>query len=306
MVSHPKSRPVTKIALGIHPIREVAQQAVEIFKSAADSVGIEIIELGKSDADCQSLQCDIVASIGGDGTLLGAIRSAWSGNIPVWGVNVGGLGYLTITSVDEIAKCIELLARGDYWIEYRSLIEAVISGESGEKNDGQNLTAFNDIVLHRHVPGGGLIVFEVELDGHFLGAYEADGLIFSTPTGSTAYNLSAGGSILSPDLPAFIITPICAHSFSARSLVISDSLKLIVRPKIKMPDDYVLVTADGQEMMRLEKCSLSVDDKSDGASVEIHRAEKDAGLVRFEEIFFFDILRDKLGWAEGHPNHRNQ
>ncbi|MCX6646983.1 MAG: NAD(+)/NADH kinase, partial [bacterium] len=241
---------------------------------------------------------------GGDGTLLAAIRSAYPNNIPVWGINVGDLGYLTISSVDEIGKCIKLLAKGEYWVEPRAMIEAVISDRNGQQ---KSLIAFNDIVVHRQVPGGNLIVLNVQLDGHFLGAYEADGLIFATPTGSTAYNLSAGGSILSPNVAAFIITPICAHSFSARSLVIDDSRILVVNPMIKMPGDVILVTADGQEIASLENCRFHGDqtDKK-GCEVVIRKADQSTGLIRFEDIFFFDVLRDKLGWAEGHLNHRNQ
>lgn len=301
MITTKKSDPVKRIALSVHPIHEVAYDAVVQFKAAAESLGVEVVELGQNDADLSDIQCDLVASIGGDGTLLAAIRSAYPENIPVWGINVGDLGYLTISSVNDIEKCLGLLVDGDFWVEPRSMIEAVIGGKN------KVLTAFNDIVVHRKVPGGNLIVLDVQLDGHFLGSYKADGLIISTPTGSTAYNLSAGGSILSPMLPAFIITPICAHSFSARSLVIDDSRVLVVNPMIKMPGDVILVSADGQDIALLENCKLHMEpDEAKGCEVIIRKAEQSVGLIRFEEIFFFDVLRDKLGWAEGRPDQRGK
>lgn len=304
VVMNADSQPVTKMGLSVHPINELAREAVIRLKSLASDRGIEIIELGTESHAPVDISCEIVASIGGDGTLLSAVRTAYPCDIPVWGINVGDLGYLTISSVEEMGRSLDLLSKGKYWIENRTMIEATVSDEDGKDI---RLTAFNDIVVHRHVPKGGMIVLDVELDGRFLGSYEADGLIFSTPTGSTGYNLSAGGSILSPNLPAFIITPICAHSFSARSLVVDDSSVLLVKPKIKAPGDVVLITSDGQEIAQLDKCSLrSGTDDSVGSEVEIRRADRRVGLVRFNEVFFFDVMRDKLGWADGHPKHRNR
>ena len=152
------------------------------------------------------------------------------------------------------------------------------------------------------------MALDAELDGRFLATYEADGLIISTPTGSTGYNMSAGGSILSPTLKALIITPICAHSFSARSLVIDDGSVLVVRPRLKMVGEIAFALADGQEIAELVNCAVrrhyDPENYEDYCMVTIKRSECNAGLIRFDEVFFSDVLRDKLGWAEAAPEKK--
>ena len=149
------------------------------------------------------------------------------------------------------------------------------------------------------------MAIDCELDGRFLATYEADGLIISTPTGSTGYNLAASGSILSPTLPAFEITPVCAHSFSARSLIIDDSSELVIRPRLKTEGEVAYATADGQEVAELANCPMRkkpVDE--DSCRVILRRADRCIGLIRFDEIAFFGVLRDKLGWADAAPPNR--
>lgn len=300
--SEKKCVPVTRVGLDVHPFRELAAEAVDRFRHAAENHGIEIADLDKSPHDLDNPPCQAVVSIGGDGTLLAAVRSAYPSNIPVWGINVGDLGYLTTSTTDEIEAGVGHLAKGEYFIETRTMIEAAVKGKTGGET---RLVALNDIVVHRRVPGGGLMILDAELDGRFLATYECDGLIISTPTGSTGYNISAGGSILSPTLPAFIITSICAHSFSARSLVVDDSSILVIRPILKMPGEVAFATADGQEIAELVDCPVRSSKKTtDGCTITVRRAERPAGLVRFDEVFFSDVLRDKLRWAEGTSHNR--
>jgi len=298
-----KEAPVTKCGLLLHPHQETTVNALETLRRVAESYGIEIVELDRSDDSFENCSgCQMIISVGGDGTLLAAVRFAYPAEIPVWGINVGQLGYLTTSTVDEVESHIGRLAKGDYWIESRSMIEGIVTCADGKDVE---LVALNDIVVHRHVPGGGLMALDCELDGRFLATYEADGLIISTPTGSTGYNLSAGGSILSPTLPAFEITPVCAHSFSARSLIIDDSSVLVVRPRLKMEGEVAYATADGQEVAELANCPVRTKPvKDDTCRVTLRRAERPIGLVRFEEVVFFGILRDKLGWADAAPPNR--
>jgi NAD+ kinase len=295
--------PVKKCGLLLHPHQETAVKALETMRRAADSHGIETIELDRSDVSFdKSAGCQVIISVGGDGTLLAAVRFAYPADIPVWGINVGQLGYLTTSTIDEIESHVSRLAKGDYWIENRSMIEGIVTRADGKDVE---LVALNDIVVHRNVPGGGLMALDCELDGRFLATYEADGLIISTPTGSTGYNLSAGGSILSTTLPAFEITPICAHSFSARSLIIDDSSVLVVRPRLKAEGEVAYATADGQEVAELANCPVRTKPvKDDSCRVTLKRAERPIGLVRFDEVVFFGILRDKLGWADAAPPNR--
>jgi len=296
------SAPIKRVGLTVHPMQDRAQDAVERLKKAAESNGIGIIELGhdpENSCSADSKSCEAVVSIGGDGTLLAAVRWAYPSNVPVWGINVGDLGYLTTSGTDDIEELTGKLSRGEYWVEDRTMVEGIVNGGS------KRLLALNDIVVHRHVPGGGLMMLDVQLNGRFLATYEADGLIISTPTGSTGYNMSAGGSILSPDLKAFILTPICAHSFSARSLVVDDSSELIVRPRLKYENEVAFATADGQEIAELVNCPTRDDDKAKefctNCEVVVKRGERPAGLIRFDEVFFSDVLRDKLSWAESAP-----
>jgi len=298
-----KSAQVRNAGLTVHPVHDRAEEAIEAFRKYADLNGIEIIDLGydpESASDETAKSCQAVVSIGGDGTMLAAVRWAYPLDIPVWGINVGDLGYLTTSGTDDLGKLTGKLAAGEYHVEQRTMLEAMVNG--GETR----LIALNDIVVHRHVPGGGLIMLDAELDGRFLATYEADGLIISTPTGSTGYNMSAGGSILSPDLKAFIITPVCAHSFSARSLVVDDSSVLVIRARLKSAGETAFVTADGQEIAKMTNCPLRdrehAPDSCGRCEVEVRKSGRPAGLVRFDEIFFSDVLRDKLGWAESAPN----
>ncbi len=304
-MSDNSSMPITRLGLVVHPQYDVAEDAVVRFRKAADASGIEIIESSELSRNTDESPCQAIASIGGDGTLLAAVRSGYPFDIPVMGINVGDLGYLTTLGVEEIERSTKRLAKGEYWVEARSMIEAVIHGEAESET---RLLALNDIVIHRNVPAGGLMALDAELDGRFLATYEADGLIISTPTGSTGYNMSAGGSILSPTLKALIITPICAHSFSARSLVIDDGSVLVVRPRLKMVGEIAFALADGQEIAELVNCAVrghcDPENYKDYCMVTIKRSERNAGLIRFDEVFFSDVLRDKLGWAEAAPEKK--
>jgi len=289
-----KQKSVRRVGIKIHPLYHPAEKALTAFRSACEKYGIEIIEPVDS-------SCHAVVSIGGDGTLLSAVHDAHPNDIPVWGINVGGLGYLTSSGTDNIESETERLANGDYHVEHRTMMEATIHHTNGDES---KLIALNDIVIHRQVPAGGLMMLDAELDGRFLATFEADGLIISTPTGSTGYNLAAGGSILSPTLHGFILTPICAHSFSARSLIYDDTSTMVIKPKTKIPGEPAYATADGHDTAELKNCPDRLSrDIGGGCTITIKKAGRPAGLLRFDEVFFSDVLRDKLGWAKGSQNN---
>ncbi len=282
----------------MHPQSRRAEEAVNTLKAAAKRHGIEVVHANEMPVESGDAPCDMVVSIGGDGTLLAAARQAYPAHLPAWGINVGRLGFLTTSGTDEIEAGIERIARGDYTVEQRALLEAKVTGGMAGEMD---LVALNDIVLHRR-SAAGLLTLDCELNGRFLQTYESDGLVVATPTGSTAYSLAAGGSILSPTLKAFIITPICPHSLSARSLVVDDSSVVVIKPRFEHPEDVITVTADGQTHSQLHAQRCTPKSGGDaGYAVTIRRAEENAGLVRFDEVIFSDVLRDKLGWAGGAP-----
>lgn len=296
------SKPVTRLGLKLHPQYRRAEEALNRLIDATKRHNIELVKLGERKTR-DDTPCDAVASVGGDGTLLAAVRIAYPDDIPVWGINVGHLGFLTTSGIDAVEEAVERLAKGDYSVERRSMIDAEIVGaEAGPVR----LVALNEIVIHREVAGR-LLTIEAELDGHFLAGYEGDGLIVATPTGSTAYSLSAGGPILSPDVPGFVVTPVCPHSLGARPLVYDDSTTLVIRPRVDLlASGAAQVTADGQATARFAPCEETQSTESSLCAVTIKRAERSAGLVRFDKVYFSDVLRDKLGWAGDSPLARTK
>lgn len=284
-------KPVKTLGLAVHPSSPFSDDAVKALRAAANARGIELLPLDDGNTPGSGDACEIVASVGGDGTLLAAARRACPQGIPVWGINIGHLGYLTTSGTDEIDAGMEKLAKGKYTVEPRTMLAAEVRGVL----DGEShLIALNDIVIHRKAIAG-IIALDAELNGRYLQTYEGDGLVIATPTGSTAYSMSAAGSILSPTLRAFILTPICPHSLSARSLVVDDTSEVLIRPRFEHPDDLITVIADGQTASVIH----APDGRSAESAVIIKRSDQDAGLVRFEDVVFSDVLRDKLGWAGG-------
>ena len=225
---------------------------------------------------------DLVISLGGDGTYLSTSRLASRKGIPVFGVHLGHLGFLTEVSLENALTGLERVLKGDYFIEERMLIETDIDF-NGEK---KTFRALNDIVIHR-VSFSRMIAIEVFVNENPIVSYEADGIIVATPTGSTAYSLASGGSILWPDLDAFIITPICPHTLSSRPLIVPAD-KII---QIHCPTAYksaVSVNFDGQQWREYNY----------PVAFNLRKSEIVAKLVRIGKRRFGEILRDKLNWGK--------
>jgi NAD+ kinase len=222
---------------------------------------------------------DCILSLGGDGTILMSMRVAGHHGIPVFGINVGRLGFLTEILPDDLITALEKLKNDEYEIDERMVLEARIE----ESKEGR-FFALNDVVLD-HGDSTRLIKLDLYQGDHFVCPYHADGLIISTPTGSTAYNLAAGGPVIHPHLEAIITTPICPHSLTLRPIVFEDGSKLIV--KIASDDIDVRMTVDGQISCILEA----------GSQVCICKAPHQVKLVRIEPYSFFEILRTKLHWG---------
>jgi NAD+ kinase len=223
---------------------------------------------------------DVLVTLGGDGTLLRGARFLEGREIPVLGVNLGRLGFLTTCGRDELETAVRRLAMGDYRAESRMVLE----GRPGIPDDPRRWYALNDIVLHK---GGKarVIWLRVEVDGEEVAEFAADGIVVSTPTGSTAYNLSVGGPVVVPRHHSIVMTPISAHALAIRPVVVGPDATVVIHAE----DDGTerLVTVDGQIGTTLGRAE----------ALMVRRASRSVVLVRFPEMTFFTRMRRKLGWG---------
>lgn len=228
---------------------------------------------------CNLKDMDYCIVLGGDGTIISTSRTYYDYEIPMIGINLGNLGFLAEIELHDMEETFEELIKGNFVVEERMLITA--------KDDSTDSLGFalNDIVISRQSISR-MINFDVFVNDAFVNSYRADGVIISTPTGSTAYNLSAGGPIITPNNNAIVMTPICPHSLTARSIVLSgnDEIKITFRHPRNSHVDDLLITIDGQETTRIYKEHTLV----------IGRAPKNVHLVRLRKNEFFEILRRKL------------
>ncbi len=232
--------------------------------------------------DLAERQPDFVIVLGGDGTLLSVARNVARAGIPILGVNLGSLGFLTEVKQEEILLALEAIDAGLCDVSLRSLVHCQL--RRGEKCLA-SYEALNDVVVHQSALAR-IAGFDVRVNERFVANYKADGLIVSTPTGSTAYSLAAGGPILAPDVQGFLITPVAPHALTNRPLVVQDTA--IIDILIKDSGDSVLLTVDGQQGTSL----------SDGDVVQCRKSEFTVKLLKLPERSFFDVLRTKLKWGE--------
>jgi NAD+ kinase len=222
---------------------------------------------------------DMLLVFGGDGTMLRLAREIAGSQTPILGINIGGLGFLTAVSSSGLAAALREVWKGNFKFESRALIEASIHC------DGSPIaqTALNDFVINRGIVSR-LIELHVSVDGNPLTEYRCDGLIISSPTGSTAYSLAAGGSVVYPTAEVFQLTPICAHTLSNRSLVLPLTSEISV--KVLNPKPATVLSADGE----------LVTDLTAGDEVIVRRSKRTVRLMHLQETSFFDTLRVKLHW----------
>jgi NAD+ kinase len=226
--------------------------------------------------------CDLIIVAGGDGTLLSMARTAAPRGVPILGVNLGSLGFLTELQPEELFRVLAQVVAGHYEIEERHLLRVRLF--RGRRKVREH-AALNDVVLSKSALAR-MVNLEVQVDGEIVADYTSDGLIVSTATGSTAYSLSAGGPILDPRVRAFIVTPICPHTMSYRPLVVPGNVE--VRAGLKThSDEEVFVTLDGQIGYPL----------LDGETVVVHEHPTPVRLVRVSGRTFFEVLRRKLRWG---------
>jgi NAD+ kinase len=222
--------------------------------------------------------CDVVVVLGGDGTILRAAPQVAPAGIPLVAVNTGSFGFLATAEAEEAEALLDELLAGDLREERRALLRA------RSPACGIDSLALNDVALHR-VEAARVAGFETKVGNTMMSRLSGDGICVSTPTGSTAYSLSAGGPVLHPSVEAFAITPLCAHTLAMRATVVSDKEKITLRVLSKDADAHVLV--DGQVMGVLTA----------GQEVLVEKGECEVRLLQRKGRSFYQVLRDKLGWA---------
>lgn len=225
---------------------------------------------------------EMMVVFGGDGTLLSVARQVWNRDIPILGVNLGGLGFLTETSLGELHDILERVIQGDFKTDERDVLNAAVI-RKGERI--VEFTVLNDAVINKGALAR-IIDLEISINGEYLTTFQSDGLIISTPTGSTAYNLSAGGPIVYPSLHTVVITPICPHTLTNRPIVIPNDVE--VRALLESKQQEVILTLDGQQGFPLEFKDV----------VQVRKAEGRILLIKSPHRNYFELLREKLKWGE--------
>lgn len=279
---------ISRIGIVARMDNPLADEGIERVKKWGKKKGVEIFSNAKTEEllKREKAELDALVVLGGDGTFLGAARMATANSIPLLGVNLGSLGFITEVSFGDMESALERVADGDFIIEERMMLDLTVQNSAGTRNR----VALNDIVLNRRSMAK-MIELSIAINGQYVTRYRADGLIAATPTGSTAYALSSGGPILLPHMNAILICPICPHTLTNRPLVIpADS---VVEISVLDTDNEILATVDGQT-------SLEV---SHHDSLTLKRSEKVTRFIKVPDHTHFDILRSKLGWGRSPGSH---
>lgn len=261
-------------------IQHFKERNVRVFIPEDAAREMNYPDLG-CDREVLKEEINLGITLGGDGTLINAAREVAPAGVPVCGINMGQLGFLTEVELPDLSPAVDRLIRGDYFIEERLMLDAIV------QRDGQEIfvsSAINDVVVTK----GGfsrLIRLKLYIDGELTAKYPADGLIVATSTGSTGYSLSAGGPVVNPNLKVIILTPICPHSLHARSLVVSE--KEEIKITMQATHDDIVMTADGQTVYILRPDDVVI----------VRRAPFRARFIRFSGRSYSQTLRTKL-WRD--------
>jgi NAD+ kinase len=279
IISKPKKTEIREI---VPPLIEwLRQRDVEAFIDKETGSIIERSERSLSRNEMPG-RVDLLIVLGGDGTLLATARALNRKPVPILAVNLGGLGFLTVITREELYATLEMALAGNLQTEKRVQIE----GELVRADEViSSFLALNDVVLNKGAIAR-ILDFDVLVDGRFISTYKSDGLIVSTPTGSTAYSLAAGGPIVAPSVEAFIVTPICAHTLTNRPLVLRDTAQIEV--VVKSQREAAYLTVDGQVGLAAHSEDI----------VRLRKAASCVEIVQPPSKDYFEILRQKLKWGE--------
>ncbi len=276
--------PLEKILLTMHPSKppepEIVARVIGIFIDAGISVCVESlmnsrlnIHVPEIDPGDGLTSCDAVVSLGGDGTLLRAVQFAAQADVPLLGINMGRVGFLTEIEPDDLQASVQMLREGRFFIEERMMLSVRV-------NNGDPILALNDAVVNR---GSRLLPFDAYISDDLIGRYVADGMIIASPTGSTGYSLSAGGPIVSPDVRCMVVSPICPHTLKHRPVVVSAGET--VRLKLDGEEGQeIRLTVDGHTSLMLNGQD----------QVYVTCAERTGKLIRLHKPHFFTLVREKL------------
>ncbi|MDG1890102.1 MAG: NAD(+)/NADH kinase [Verrucomicrobiota bacterium] len=293
---------IERVGLLANPVKPSWRQTVEKARACVESSGRTVVHLPQA-TTARSFQkesgaiiretadqSDILIVFGGDGTMLHVARSLHGLPTPLLGINTGGLGFLTAAPVEALEKTLERVWQGELIRDTRPIMQACVYQDA---TPGPDIPAVNDVVISRGMASR-MIELEVIVDGELLTHYRCDGFIISTPTGSTAYSLSAGGAIVSPNAKVFTLTPICPHTLSNRSVIVD--MQSVIEVRILSQTLETVLTADGQEQV-----TLNPDDRIRVCSIpdRIH-------LLNLPENPFFNILRQKMQWSGSHVVRRSE
>lgn len=258
-----------KISFFVNETKLAAKQASERLSGLASSLGIAL-----TSAD----EADVIVTLGGDGTIIRALHSHQGK--PLLGLNLGGLGFMASVEEKDFAKALELLSKGEYTVSCRTMLAVKDETTSIECN------ALNDVVIKSTT--GHAAVVDLSIDGATATRYHSDGLVIASPTGSTAYSLSAGGPVVMPDSSSIVITPVCPHALGVRSLIVRDDCQIQVtnRKRSQLEAHDVMVCVDGEEKLLL----------SPDSSLTVCKSSLCANFVEFIGHDPYEILSRKLGW----------
>ena len=273
-----------KVAIVINPNKKSAAELVPKLRDWLEKREFEIKETHGEALEEAVKDAELAICLGGDGTLLSVANQMKVSSIPVLGVNLGALGFLTEVKQTEVFEELNAFFFGDAVIEDRLMLSCSVGSE---KTQERRLLALNDIVVSREGLSR-LLVVEIRISGEKLTSFAGDGVIIATPTGSTAYSLSAGGAIVHPKLDNLIVTPICPHASALRPIVVGGSEKISVRIRTDKGSGKALLTADGQENIEID----------DSFNVEITKAEKPLKLVKSSKRSYFATLRENFKFPE--------
>jgi NAD+ kinase len=276
-------KPIKEMVSSVVPplMKWLAEKHVQVYLDQQTATTVGAPERGLR-RDEMGGKIDWLIVLGGDGTLLSAARAMGANQVPILAVNLGGLGFLTSVTLDELYPVLEEVLEGKSKLSERMMLQAEIlhDGKTSDKQIALNDAVANKAALAR------MLDFDVHVDGNHVGRYRADGLIVATPTGSTAYSLAAGGPIIHPDLDAFVITPICPHMLTNRPLVVPDTAR--VELDFAVSHEPVYLTMDGQIGFQLDAKDRVVITKSS------HKVQ----VVKPPKMTYYEILRSKLRWSE--------
>ncbi|PYS39580.1 MAG: NAD(+) kinase [Acidobacteria bacterium] len=224
---------------------------------------------------------DLAVVLGGDGTLLAAARVLGDRQVPIVAINYGGLGFLTEVTLSEMYPSLEVVLAGKFVTEQRMMMDLHVSRADKRLADYR---ALNDVVINKGTLSR-MIELEARVDGQYVSRFRADGLIVSTPTGSTAYNISAGGPIIFPTMSAMVVTPICSHTLTNRPIVLPEHVQIAIM--LRSAQDDVYITVDGQVGLKLQM----------GDHIVVVKSDVSVKLVAPADKNYFDVLRGKLKWG---------